>query len=488
MQERALILWAKNSARQAVVMVAAILMMLAAVIAAPAQAFKTLLNFKGSDGANPQFNSLVQGKDGDLYGTACAGGGNGYGTVFRLADGKLTTLYSFQYFEGDAPCGGLLLASDGSFYGTTELGGISGQGTIFKISPSGGFVSLVSFAGFPTNGGTPTGELVQGTDANFYGTTISGGIYEGCANGCGCGTVFKMTPEGALTTLHDFDSTDGACPYGGLVQGVDGNFYGTTNWGGTGNSCGSGGCGTVFSITPGGVLRTLHSFDSTDGAFPWGVLAQGSDGNFYGTTQSGGAGGWGTVFQITPAGALTTLHGFVGTDGGEPFAPLVQATDGSFYGTTVGGGINNHCPIWPGCGTVFKITSAGAFTTLHEFVLTDGSYPYPGLVQDTNGTLYGGTFEGGDYNHGTLFGLSVGLGEFVKMVPVFGNVGAAVTILGTKLTGATGVTFNGTPASFTLQSKTAIKATVPTGATTGPVQVVTPSGTLTSNVNFRVIP
>jgi len=181
---------------------------------------------------------------------------------------------------------------------------------------------------------------------------------------------------------------------------------------------------------------------------------------------------------------MITLHSFHGTDGSEPYAGLVQATNGNFYGTTVYGGAN--CVPDGGCGTIFKITPGGALTTLHSFDVTDGENPETGLTQDTNGKFYGTMQAGGAYNGGTIYSLSVGLGAFVETQTSSGKVGAAVKILGTDLTGATSVTFNGTVATFTVVSKSEITTTVPTGATTGRVQVVTPSGTLTSNVNFRV--
>jgi len=312
--------------------------------------------------------------------------------------------------------------------------------------------------------------LAQGMDGNFYGTTYSGG-----ANGYG--TIFKITANGLLTTLHSFDGTDGANPYAALIQGTDGNFYGTTLSGG------SNGVGTVFKVTPGGIFSTLHSFVSTDGSNPNGALVQATDGNFYGATEYGGANGGGTVFKMSRSGRLTTLYAFCSqadcADGAFPNG-LIQANDGNFYGTAAIGGSNND-------GTIFEITPAGVETTLHAFASRDGFDVFAPLVQDTDGVLYGTASAGGAYfYYGTVFSLSTGLPPFVSTLPSFGKVGASVKLLGTTLTGATSVTFNGTPATFTVVSPTLIKTTVPTGATTGKVQVVTPSGTLTSNTAFRV--
>jgi uncharacterized repeat protein (TIGR03803 family) len=213
----------------------------------------------------------------------------------------VTTLHSFiEQVDGELPYAGLVQGTDKNFYGTTEVGGANGAGTVFKITPSGILTTLHSFDG--DDGSGPYAGLVQGADGSFYGTASSGG-----SNPCGCGTVFKITPSGTLTTLHSFGGTDGTSPYGGLVQGADGNFYGTTEQGGASSTCPvGGGCGTVFMIAPSGTLTTLYSFDATpDGAEPWGALVQGTDGNFYGTTEQGGAYADGTVFRL--ASSLSTF-------------------------------------------------------------------------------------------------------------------------------------------------------------------------------------
>jgi uncharacterized repeat protein (TIGR03803 family) len=201
----------------------------------------------------------------------------------------------------------------------------------------------------------------------------------------------------------------------------------------------------------------------------------------------------GTVFKIAPSGKLTTLYNFCSqtncTDGESPYAGLIQGTDGNLYGTTpIGGANGNVCGIHGNsCGTVFKITPSGTMTTLHSFEGTDGWALYGGLFQATNGEFYGTTEYGGTIDGGTVFSLNVGLGQFVETLPTSGKVGATVKILGSFLTGATSVTFNGTAATFTVNSKSEITTTVPTGATTGTVQVISPRlGTLSSNVPFTV--
>jgi uncharacterized repeat protein (TIGR03803 family) len=464
-------------------------------IALPAQTLTTLFIFDGTDGATP-YAGLVQATNGDLYGTTERGGSgiNDAGTVFRITPGgTLTTLYSFcpqtPCRDGSSPDAGLVQATNGDFYGTTFIGGY-GQGTVFKITPSGTLTKLHNFClqgGNCTDGKNPSAGLVQAANGNLYGTMPIGGANASGLNG---GTVFRITPGGTLTTLYSFCSltncTDGQDPHAGLVQSADGDLYGTTSGGGA-----NGDYGTVFKITPGGTLTTLYSFCSqtncTDGQFPDGRLVQAANGDLYGTTLGGGANGdYGTVFKVTPSGTLTTLHSFNGTDGSAPLAGLVQATDGDLYGTTDLGGANGSN------GTVFKITPSGTLTTLYSFCsqsgCTDGATPYAGLVQDTNGDFYGTTAYGGLGGGGTVFRLSVGLGPFVKIQPPSGKVGAAVKILGTNLTGATSVSFNGTAAVFTVVSSSEITTTVPAGASSGKVQVVTPSGTLSSNASFRVVP
>jgi uncharacterized repeat protein (TIGR03803 family) len=462
-------------------------------IASRAQSFTSLASFDGANGYMPWSTTLIQATDGNFYGTTSQGGGstncdpyiNGCGTVFKITPaGKLTMLHSFHNTDGVQPFAGLVQATDGNFYGTTSGGGANNFGTVFKITPAGRLTTLHSFDG-TTDGAAPESGLVQPTDENFYGTTSGG--WASNKHGGDCGTVFKITSAGTLTTLYGFDGTDGAIPHAGLVQATDGNFYGTT---------GADGNATVFKITPGGKVTTLYSFcpkaGCADGDSPYAGLVQATEGNFYGTTHNGGAStacqlGCGTVFKITPAGKLTTLHSFHNTDGVQPFTGLVQATDGNFYGTTSSGGANNF-------GTVFKITPAGTLTTLHSFDGTDGAYPNGGLVQATDGNFYGTTTLGGTGANcglggcGTVFSLSVGLDPFVKTEPTSGEAGAAIIILGTDLTGATSVTFNGVAAAFTAVSSSEIEATVPAGASSGKVEVSTPHGALSSNVPFRVAP
>ncbi len=366
-----------------------------------AQTSTTLLRFDGTDGANSAAG-LVRATDGNFYGTTSEGGANSDGTVFRISpSGALTTIYSFcsksGCSDGANPMAALIQATDGNLYGTTLTG------SVFKITRSG---TLTTLGG--TGGQDPIAALVQGKDGNFYGTTARGGTSLKCTlrpnYKVTCGTVFKITPSGTVTTLASFTQASGFSPSSPLIQGTDGNFYGTTPVGGANYP----GFGTVFKITPTGMLTVLHSFNGADGEKSLAALVQGTDANFYGTTSFGGGNPnfGGTVFKITPTGTLTTLHSFGSGDGTGASAALVQATDGNFYGTTSGFGVSNT-------GTVFKITSSGTLATLHTFDGTDGILPYSTLVEGINGDLYGTTEFGASSacseGCGTVFSLAVGL-------------------------------------------------------------------------------
>ena len=458
--------------------IAALLLVAATSVAARAQTYSVLyyLGNQSGDPLNPAWIGLfAQGRDGNLYSTTQGGGANALGTVFQLTpSGSVKVLHSFSNTSSDGvyPYSGLTLGTDGSLYGTTQAGGL-GYGTVFKITTGGTFTLLHSFNGV-SEGEQPYAPPIQGTDGNFYGTTADGG-------GEVFGTVYKMTPSGNLTILYTFDGTL-RYPYA-LTLGTDGNFYGTCGGGSTTPD------GAVFKITPQGKLTVLHSFNVTDGEAPYGAIIQGSDGNFYGTTEKGGSGGFGVVYKMTPAGVLTDIHSFNEDDGLgiSPVAGLVQATDGTFYGVA---GLNG------GFGVLFQITSTGTYTVLFNFTNTGGAYPgaspVVSLFQHTNGTLYGDT-DGGGHSigyppNGVLFSLNVGLGPFVSLLPYSGKVGKTIEFLGQGFTGTTGVSFNGTAASFKVVSDTYLTATVPSGAKTGSVTVTTPSGALRSNKTFRVAP
>ena len=444
-----------------------------------AQTFHVMHAFNGTDGANP-YVGLVQGTDGNLYGTTIDGGVNSGGNVFKLTPGgKVTSLYDFcsqpNCLDGQYPVTVLIQGADGNFYGTTQSGGTYTFGTVFKITPTGTLTVLHSFNGY--DGANPYGSLMLAANGDFYGSADVGGAY-------GAGTIFTITPGGALTTLYNFCAkprcTDGQYPAGQLIQASDGNLYGVTHAGGDYANCNVDGCGTIFKMSLSGKLTTLHTFEATDGEYPYGGLIEDGNGVFYGTTSAGGAGNDGIVFTITSSGAFNTLYSFSGPDGSEPYAMLL-GSDGNFYGTTLYGGTE-----FPR-GSVFEITPSGTLTNLHTFDGRHGKNPYSGLVQHTDGNFYGTAYFGGRDDDGIVFTVSTGLAPFVETQPASGNVGVAVTILGTNLKGATAVSFNGTPAQFTVVSNSAILTTVPAGAKTGTVTVTTPKeGTLNSNVAFRV--
>ena len=366
---------------------AVFLLCVATVIAAPAQTFSSISSFNGTDGQTPMSEGLVQGLDGDLYGTTEFGGTYSGGTVFKItSSGTLTTLWNFCKVsgcpDGDRPTAGMIIVVGGNFYGTTSAGGAHGYGSVFRMTPAGALTTVYSFCSLSgcADGITPN-SVVQGADGNLYGTTVHGGT-GGCGGCHGGGVFFKLTTAGVLTVLHDFCTgtcVDGNNPSAGVVQGTDGNFYGTAISGGTT------GAGTVFKLTAAGAVTTLYTFcqltTCTDGINPAAPLVQGTDGNFYGTTD-GDDSNQGNVFKISPAGKFTNLHDFgTDNDGGVPLAGLVQGNDGNFYGTTFTAFHDANC-----CGTIFKITPAGVLTTLHTFDGTDGNGPYQ-LVQDTGGSF-----------------------------------------------------------------------------------------------------
>jgi len=395
----------------------------ATAIGAPAQTLTTLASFNGTNGSEP-ISALVQGSDGNFYGTTIYGGVNNRGTIFKVTpSGTLTNLYNFcpqlPCNDGWQPYTGLVQGSDGNFYGVASRGGPTDHGTIFRITPGGTLTTIYGFcaSGSCTDGSYPHGTLVQSSDGKFYGTTLQGG-----ANAAG--TVFKVTSGGTLTTLYSFCSqancADGAYPYDGVIRATDGKFYGTVAVGGNANC--NNGCGTVFKITSSGTYTLLHSFTYADGANPQAGLVQASDGNFYGTTAGGGSSncstGCGTVFKMTAAGSVTSLYSFCEQtncpDGSVPLAGLAQAMNGNLYGTTQVGGTSNS-------GVIFQVTPSGAVTTAYKFCsvtnCTDGQTPEGALILATDGNLYGATAEGGANQKGTVFRFSGMAGVAVQFVP-----------------------------------------------------------------------
>ena len=461
------------------------------------QSVSAIYSFAGPDGAYP-YAGLIQASDGNFYGTTDGGGADGYGSIFKMTpSGTLTTLYSFTGgSDGSYPTASLIQASDGNFYGTTGLGGpflyTFGPGTVFKSTPSGTLTTLYTFTG-GSDGEIPNG-LLQAADGNLYGTTEYGGIASGSS---GYGTVFKITLAGTLTTLHAFSATDGAWPFASLIQASDGNLYGTTYGGGV-LSGGYEGYGTIFKITPAGTLTTLYTIGTspTDASAPAAPLVQASDGDLYGTIYGLSPNRPGMVFKITTSSTFTSLHTFssltngVNSDGANPIGGLIQTGGGNLYGTTLAGGTNGN-------GTIFQITPSGMLTTFYTFsplnsngINSDGAYPYAGLLQASDGSLYGTTVNGGANGYGDVFRLHgvYPAPKLSSLSPSSKDAGApafTLSVKGSNFQSFSTIDWNGSPLATTYVSSTQLKASVPAslivnaGAAT--VSVVTAAGGGTSN-------
>jgi uncharacterized repeat protein (TIGR03803 family) len=424
---------------------------------------------------------MSQGQDGELYTTDASNGATNFGTLFKMTtSGQLTTLYTFcsqsGCTDGQFPYGGATLGFDGALHGTTHSGGTSGAGTVFKITPAGKITTQWSFDNL-NDDSVPLYPLLQGQDGNYYGVSV--GEYNGQY-----GAFFKVTAAGVLTTLADFDFTNGDLP-NLPAQGTDGNFYGTTELGGSLDE------GVIYKITPSGAITVLHNFTGYpgDGNVPVGQLVQANDGNFYGVTYKGGTYNQGTIFRITAKGVYTLLHSFQYVspvlDGAFPFAGLILGSDNNLYGTTSQGGTHGNF------GTIYKITTAGTETVVYNFCAVAGcadgfSLQVP-LAQHTNGKFYGST-TGNSLGGSVFYQLDTGLGPFANLVNWKNKVGKSIGILGQGFTGTTSVSFNGTSATFKVVSDTYLTATVPSGATQGFVTVATPGGALKSTRKFIVVP
>jgi uncharacterized repeat protein (TIGR03803 family) len=455
---------------------------------------------KFNDGAFPQ-GGLMLGTDGNFYGTTPTGGIPGYGTVFKITpSGKFTIMHGFNgVSEGESPVAPPVQGNDGNFYGTTSNGGGDVFGTVYKMTPSGKLATLYTFGGvvrYPT-------DLILGTDGNFYGTTLGG-------SGTNVnGTIFKITPHGKFTLLHSFNGTDGQRPMGTIIQATDGNFYGTTRAGG------SGGEGVAYKMTPAGVLTVLRNFaNDTFGLAPFAGLVQATDGNFYGATTSDPGVGFGTLFQLTSKGVFTDLvflTNFTGKfPGANPQVTLFQHTNGTLYGQTYGGGSQAKGVIYSlgmglgpfvsfvgpefsgkvgntieilgqGLTGATKVSFHGVSATFS--VVSDTYMTAVVPAGATTGSVTVAT-HGGKLTSNRVFRVTPAILSFN---PTSGPVGTQVIILGTSFTGAKKVSFGGVKATtVTVDSDTQITATVPAGALTGKIQVVTAGGTATSSGVFTV--
>jgi uncharacterized repeat protein (TIGR03803 family) len=359
-----------------------------------------LSSFTGQpgDGNSPQ-GTLIQANDGNFYGTTISGGSYNNGTVFRyeVATGKETVIHSFNGpVDGNRPLSGLIHASDGNLYGTTQFGGTCSfaAGTVFRIDLSGeNFATIHCFDG-RDDGAEPWGGVIQGrTDGYLYGTTYQAGP-------AGGGTAFKMDLNGNILAQHPFAGSpnDGGQPTANLVQGADGNFYGTTLGGGTANA------GTIFMMDSNANVTVIHSISSSDGVntLEFSPLVQGIDGSLYGEAQDGGTSSFGAIFKVNVTGnGFSVIHSFAGPDGALPAGGLIQTPSGTFYGTTQGGG--------GGQGDVFQMDTSGDVIRLYSFqgAPNDGSQPVSGVIGGVDGNLYGTTLAGGTSNDGTIFKIAI---------------------------------------------------------------------------------
>ena len=493
---------------------------------------------------------MAQGRDGDFYGISSSGNGCCQGIVYKIsATGVLTTLHVMAQSEG-TNCNGLVLATDGNFYGscysdttnngtlirvtptgaltvihtfvgtttdgchplappmqandgelfgTTGFCGANNYGTVYKVTTAGAYSVLYSFQGPPNDTAEPLG-LIQGSDGNLWGMGNGWIISEGA--------VFKISTAGKEALVYAFkNDPDGANPYTNLIQGLDGNYYGTTEFGGTAQR------GTVFKLTPKGVETVLYSFpNQTDGAYPQLPLTQGPDGILYGaaTDCAGGGCAQAGLFDINTKGVYDTLYLYplVCSNCAQPYAPLLLSTNGTFYSTTFQGGdassgsfyslSTTYAPfvsLLPATGTESAQTGILGQGFSKSSVVKFGGTPV------TKAQLTGSTFILATVPAGALTGtVTVTTGATTltsnatfKVKPTIktfsppsGPVGTSVMITGTGLTQATRVTFNGTSATFTVNSDTQITATVPTGATTGKIALVTKGGSAISSGTFTV--
>ncbi len=477
----------------------------------------TLANFAPSDSGPFELSALTEGSDGNFYGVSAFGGAGGYGYVYKVIrrNGRVVHLHDFSYADGATPRGKLVQGMDGDFYGTTEAGGANvsdycyagqlyqrgGCGVAFKVSPGGSFTKLHDFyTAADSYLADPSTGMIQASDGNFYGIALVDFPRVSTA-------IFRMTADGTTTPLYQLPSD--VLSYTGLIQSTDGYLYGTTL--GDGAAYGS---GMFFRISLAGAFQSLHIFSGSDGDLPSGTLMQGKDGAFYGTTQYGGIttghciyGGCGIVYKMTADGTETILYRFTGSalDGEWPqHSGLVQTSDGSLYGTTGGNPYGDvgatYCYIGKiasaGCGTIYRITADGKFQQLHTLSYGDsalGIWPLASMILASDGNLYGPTIAGGGWGTGTIYRLQLNpLTPVVAITgtsPASGPPGTSVIINGVGFTGTTQVTFPtgaATPINFTVISDSQISIVVPPNGVTGAIGVSAPRGTTFSPTLFTV--
>jgi uncharacterized repeat protein (TIGR03803 family) len=436
-----------------------------------AQSYKVLVNFEGEPSQPVQPGIIAQNRGGSLLSTSLGEAFDQHGNAFRVkTSGTVTLLHEFNTpVNGKVPPGGLTLGMNGRFFGTTMFGGANNSGTIFEMTPNGTIKTLHDFAGAAD--GNPQAPPIQSLSGDFYGTTYGN---DRDPNGPP-GTVYRINSSGNYTLLHTFNSQDGANPLAPLVQDPTNFwFYGTAEHGASNLR------GSIFRISNGGEFEVLYKFDLTHGRFPV-ALIQASDGNFYGMARAGGSYDAGVIFRMTPSHQVTVLHTFTGgSDGQEPLGGFLQGSDGYLYGTAAQGGAS-------GSGVLFRISTTGEFKVLHNFQGKDGSNPV-GLIQHTNGLLYGDTAFGGLKGGGVFFRYDLGLSPFVSYLPTYGRVGMPVDILGSGFTTFSQAFFNGMRAQIITVFPNYMRVVVPHGATSGWITVTTTKGTLKSNKKFLVHP
>ena len=373
--------------------------------------YSKLKDFDGSKGSNP-YGSLTQASDGKLYGMTTLGGSIGVGVIFSfdLSSSTYTKLRDFDYPEGDIPFGSLIQASDGKLYGMTADGGSGGAynyyGVIFSFDPSSSiYTKLKDFDG--VNGQDPNGSLMQASDGKLYGMTTLGGTGGGSSS---IGVIFSFDPSSSTyTKLKDFEAPNGRNPSSSLTKASNGKLYGMTPTGG------HNGVGVIFSFDPSSSIYTkLKDFDYTDGAYPFGSLVQASNGKLYGMTSRGAEGNnpGGVIFSFDPSSSTyIKLMNFDGTNGSYPQGSLVQANNGKLYGMTIGGGSN-------GDGVIFSFDpSSSTYTKLKDFSIANGAQAYGSLIQASNGKLYGMTYHGGNTysGYGVIFSFDPSTSIYTKL-------------------------------------------------------------------------
>jgi uncharacterized repeat protein (TIGR03803 family) len=448
-------------------------------------------NWISSNESSP-VGSLVIGNDGNYYGVTGFGAFGYAGSVYSLtpsgAETQLHDLSYSQYFLGGySPGAGLVLGADGNFYGTTANGGDDGGGTVFRISPTGSLSFLHSFTP-GVDGSNPEVALVQGSDGTLYGTT--GGTPGRISGLYPYGTVYAVSPSGEFSTLYGFSGqADGSYPQS-LIMGSDGNLYGTTVGGG------AYGAGSIFEVSASGAFQTLYSFRNPatvpgDGAQPTSLI-QGSDGNFYGTTLTGGANGNGTLFKFTPEGTESIVYSFTASPDGAFPMNLVQGANGNFFGVTEGGGLSF-------AGTIFEVSPQGQASTLvsldgplvTEAVSVGENVNYAGgLLPLPDGSFLGTMPRGGTSGLGSVYTLTVSPSApapEVRMRELYDNIylGQSTTLYWSSI-GTTGCTASGAWSGNKRTTGTALIKPTATGTYVYELTCQSSGGPATASVTLNV--